>query len=270
MLRFERPSSFEGYMTASFPASIASSAQIDPSTSLGAFCFVGEQVLIGKQCQIGHHVVIHDGTVIGDHVRIDDHATLGKQPMRALNSAFTGAQAQPPLVVGDGCLIGAGAVLYAGCRLDRHVLVADLATVREEVTVGAYTIIGRGVAVENQCTIGRYCKLETNAYLTAYSTIEDRVFVAPGVLTSNDNFIGRTAERFKHFAGVTIRKGGRVGVGAVVLPGIEIAPDSLLAAGGLATHDTEPRSVFAGVPARRFKDVPTDQLLENQGWEDAP
>ena len=47
----------------------------------------------------------------------------------------------------------------------------------------------------DKCTIGRYCKLETNVYITAYSVVEDRVFVAPGVLTSNDNYIGRTEER---------------------------------------------------------------------------
>ena len=255
-------------MTAAQTSPIADSAIIDPSATLGAYCVIGEHVQIGRNCQIGQHVVIHDGTKIGDNVRIDDHATLGKQPMRSLNSAVTQVKRQPPLVVGDGCLIGAGAVLYAGCTLGSHVLVADLATVREDVTVGDYTILGRGVAVENRCTIGRYCKLETNAYLTAYSTLEDRVFVAPGVLTSNDNFVGRSEERFKHFAGVTIRKGGRVGVGAVILPGIEVAADSLVAAGGVATHDTESRSVFAGVPARRFKDVPADQLLENQGWAD--
>ncbi len=258
----------ESGMTSTLSLPIAASATIQSGTTMGAFCVIGDNVRIGQNCQIGHHVVIHPDTIIGDNVRIDDHATLGKQPMRSLNSAVTKATSQPPLVVGDGCLIGAGAVLYAGCTLGTNVLVADLATIREEVTVGDFTIVGRGVAIENRCVVGRYCKLETNAYLTAYSTLEDRVFIAPGVLTSNDNFVGRSEERFKHFAGATIRRGGRVGVGAVILPGIEIAPDSLVAAGGLATHDTEPRSVFAGVPARRFKDVPADQLLENQGWKD--
>jgi len=51
------------------------------------------------------------------------------------------------------------------------------------------------VTVENQCSIGRFCKLETESYITAYSKLGDRVFIAPGVLTSNDNFVGRTEER---------------------------------------------------------------------------
>jgi hypothetical protein len=146
--------------------------------------------------------------------------------------------------------------------------VADLATVREEVTVGAFTIIGRGVAVENQCTIGRYCKLETNAYLTAYSTLEDRVFVAPGVLTSNDNYLGRTEERFDHFEGVTVRRGGRLGVGAVILPGKTVEPDAVVAAGAVLTRDADAETIVAGIPARPFRNVPDAQLLDRQGWDE--
>ena len=78
--------------------------------------------------------------------------------------------------------------------------------------------------------IGRYCKLETESYITAYSTLEDRVFVAPGVVTTNDNFVGRTKERFEHFKGVTVRRGGRIGAGATVLPGKDVGEDALVAA----------------------------------------
>jgi serine O-acetyltransferase len=245
---------------------IDASARIGAGTVLGQFCVIGARVVLGEGCQVGHHVVIHDGTVIGGHVRIDDHAVIGKQPMRAANSAVTQEAQQPPARIGDRCLIGTGAVLYAGCVLGEKVLVADLATLREQVTVGEGTIIGRGVAVENQCRIGRYCKLETNAYVCAYSVLEDRAFLAPGVLTSNDNFLGRTAERFKHFRGVTVRRGGRVGVGAVVLPGKEVGPDAVVAAGALLTHDAEAGLVHTGLPARPLRPVPSEQLLDQQGW----
>ncbi len=250
------------------PTAIAASARIGEGTTLGHFCVVGENVTIGAGCQIGHHVVIHEGTVIGEAVRIDDHATIGKQPMRAANSAVTAGTRQPPARIGPRCLLGAGVVLYAGCTLGEKVLVADLATIREDVSVGAFTIVGRGVAIENRCTVGRYCKLETNAYLAAYSVLEDRVFVAPGVLTSNDNFLGRTEERFKHFKGVTVRRGGRLGVGAVVLPGKAVGPDAVVAAGALLTRDADAEVIYAGIPATPFRTVPDEQKLANQGWED--
>lgn len=249
--------------------SIHPSAVLGPGTTVGEGCVVGAHVRTGSNCRIGHCVVIHADTVIGNDVRIDDHATLGKLPMRAANSATTKEQELAPLTIGDQSIVGTGVVVYRGATVDGRVLMADLATVRENVTIGRGTIVGRGVTVENFCTVGRYCKLESECYLTAYSTLEDRVFVAPGVVTSNDNFVGRTAERFKHFKGVTVRKGGRIGAGSVVLPGIVIGEDGLVAAGSVVTRDVPARTIVLGSPAKPWRPVPVEQLLENQGWSDS-
>jgi acetyltransferase-like isoleucine patch superfamily enzyme len=245
------------------------SASIDPTATLGDHCCVGPRVRIGPGCRIGHQVVIHADTVVGKDVRIDDHATLGKLPMKAANSATTKEQELPPLTVGELCIVGTGVVLYRGAAIDAKVLMADLCTVRENVTIGRGTIVGRGVTVENFCKVGRYCKLESECYITAYSELEDRVFIAPGVVTSNDNFVGRTAERFKHFKGVTVRRGGRIGAGSVLLPGVTVGEDGLVAAGSVVTRDVPARTIVMGSPAKPWREVPVEQLLENQGWVDS-
>ncbi|MCI0405748.1 MAG: N-acetyltransferase [candidate division Zixibacteria bacterium] len=246
---------------------IAKTAKIGKGTKIGENGVIGQKVRIGAGCLIGNGVVIHDGSEIGANVRIDDNTVIGKQPMRAANSAVTKEQQLPAARIGDNCIIGTSVVIYAGSLLGNRVLVADLSTVRENVAVGDFTIVGRGVAIENFCKIGAYCKLETNAYITAYSELEDRVFVAPCVATSNDNFVGRTKERFKHFKGVTVKKGGRIGVNATILPGKVIAEDTLVAAGALVTRNTTARKIVAGVPAKELRDVPKEQLLENQEWK---
>lgn len=247
---------------------IHATATIGDHTRWGEYCIVGPDVSVGSNCEIGHHVVLAAGTVIGSGVRIDDGAVIGKEPMRAANTAVTKERTLPPAVIGDECIIGTHAVIYRGATIGDRVMIADLATVREDVTIGDSTIIGRGVAIENRCTIGRFCKLETNVYITAYSTLGDRVFVAPGVLTSNDNFVGRTEERFKHFKGVTIGRGGRIGVGAVILPGKTVGDDALVAAGAVLVNDAPPRQIVVGVPAKPLRDVPTEQLLDAQNWPD--
>ncbi|HVP06943.1 MAG TPA: acyltransferase [Candidatus Acidoferrum sp.] len=247
---------------------ISRTVRIGAGTTHGEFCCIGEDVRIGAGCVIGHHVVIHDGSTIGDNARIDDGCVIGKLPMRAANTAVTSDKQVPPVEIGSNCIIGTHVVIYRGCSIGQKVLVADLSTIRENVTIGDFTIVGRGVAIENFCTIGRYVKLETNVYITAYSEIEDRVFVAPCVATSNDNYIGRTEERFKHFKGAIVRRGARIGVNATILPGITINADSLVAAGALVTKDTPAKMVVAGVPAKPFREVPPEQLLDNQGWKE--
>ena len=245
------------------------SAVLGAGTTLGENCVVGENVRVGSGCRVGHGVVIHADTVIGAQVRIDDYASLGKLPMRAANSAVTREQELPPLAVGDLSIVGSGAVLYRGASIADKVLMADLCTVRENVSIGRGTIVGRGVTIENFCKVGRFCKLESECYITAYSELEDRVFVAPGVVTSNDNYVGRTAERFKHFRGVTVRRGGRIGAGAVLLPGITVGEDGLVAAGSLVTRDVPARTIVMGQPAKPWRPVPVEQWLENQGWIDS-
>jgi serine O-acetyltransferase len=246
---------------------IAPTAQIDPTAriasdaQIGHFAVVNAGADIGAGCRVGNHAVIHEGSRIGAGVRVDDHAVVGKLPMRAARSAITTDAPLPAATVGDDCIIGTGAVLYRGCDIAPRVLVADYATIRERVSVGAETIVGRGVAIESDTTVGARCKLETNAYLTAFSVVEDDVFIAPGVLTSNDNFMGRTEERKKHFRGPRIRRGARLGVGAVVLPGREVPEEAVVGAGAVLTRDADAGQVHVGVPARPVREVAAEQLM---------
>jgi len=143
-------------------------------------------------------------------------------------------------------------------------MVADLASIREDVEIGAYTIIGRGVTVENKVRVGQRCKIETEAYITALSEIEDGCFVAPEVTFTNDNFLGRTKERFKYHKGVTMKRGARIGANVTVLPGITVGADALVAAGSIVTRDVPGGKVVLGTPAKAWRDVPVEQLLENQ------
>lgn len=235
---------------------------IHPTATIGEYCVIGDNVTIGEGCVIGHHAVIHEDTVIGDSVRIDDFACIGKRPMKAAGSAVTKQTDLPACVIGSGSIIGTGAVIYRGCVLGEKVLAADLATVRERVTVGAGTIIGRGASIECDCTVGRQCKIETNAYITAYSVLGDRCFIAPGVVTSNDNYAGRGKERFRHFKGVTVKNGGRIAAGSVILPGKTIGEQGMAAAGSVVTRDVPAKTVVAGTPARILRPVPEEQLLE--------
>jgi UDP-2-acetamido-3-amino-2,3-dideoxy-glucuronate N-acetyltransferase len=243
---------------------ISDNTSIGENNKFGHFVVIEEKVKIGDNCLIGNNVVIHEGSIIGNNVRIDDNSVIGKQPMRSVNSIFKDEKQLPPAQIEDDCMIGAGAIIYCGCLIGAKTLVADTAVIRENVIIGSKTIIGRGTTIENFCKVGSNCKIQTDVYLTAYSEVEDFVFIAPCVVTSNDNYAARSKERFGKFKGVTIKKGGRVGAGAIILPGKVINEDGFVAAGSVVTKDVEMETIVAGNPAKVLRKVPEDQLLKNQ------
>jgi acetyltransferase-like isoleucine patch superfamily enzyme len=206
--------------------------------------------------------IVHPGTVLGEGVKVLEHAVVGKQPSLSPRSTAK-REDLPPTELGDGTIVSTGAVVFAGTKVGSRVILGDQSCVRERVVVGDDVVIGRGSLVENDTTIGALTKIQAEAYITAYSTLEEQVFIAPCVVTTNDNFMGRTEQRHELIKGPTIRRGARIGGGAILLPGIEIGEEAFVGAGAVVTKDVEPRMLVVGNPARVLRPVPEDELLED-------
>jgi acetyltransferase-like isoleucine patch superfamily enzyme len=207
--------------------------------------------------------IVYPGTLLGNGVKVLENAVVGKQPSLSPRSTAK-REPLPPTVIGDGTIVSTGAIVFAGTRIGARVIVGDQACVRERVEIGDDVVVGRGVLVENDTTIGALTKIQANAYITAYSTLEDNVFIAPCVVTTNDNFMGRTERRHELIKGPTVRRGARVGGGAILCPGIVIGEDAFVGAGAVVTKDVAPRMLVVGSPARVLRGVSADELLENQ------
>jgi acetyltransferase-like isoleucine patch superfamily enzyme len=204
--------------------------------------------------------IVYPGTVLGDGVKVLENAVVGKQPTLSPRST---ARREPlaPSTIGEGTIVSTGAIVFAGSTIGDRVILGDQSCVRERVTIGDDVVVGRGSLVENDTSIGAMTKIQADAYITAYSTLEDNVFIAPCVVTTNDNRMGRTEQRFGNMKGPTIRRGARIGGGAVLCPGIEIGEEAFVGAGAVVTKDVPPRVVVVGSPARVLRDVPSDELL---------
>jgi acetyltransferase-like isoleucine patch superfamily enzyme len=209
---------------------------------------------------IAETAIVYPGTVIGDGCKILDHAVVGKQPTLSPRSTATHEELRP-LELGPGTIVSTGAIVFAGTRLGAHVIVGDQACVRERCEIGDDVVIGRGSLVENDSTVGARTKIQAMAYVTAYATLEEDVFLAPCVQTSNDNFMGRTERRHALRRGPTIRRGARVGVGAVLCPAVEVGAEAFVGAGAVVVKDVPPGAVVVGNPARVLRDVPPEELL---------
>ncbi len=210
--------------------------------------------------EIAQTAVVYPGTVLGEGCRILDYAVIGKQP--SLSPRSTAAQEElPALELGAGTVVSTGAVVFAGTIVGARVIVGDQACVRERCTIGDDVVIGRGSLVENDTFVGDRTKIQADAYVTAYCTLEEDVFIAPCVVTTNDNFMGRTERRHELRRGPTIRRGARVGGGAVLLPGIEVGAEAFVGAGAVVLRDVPARALVVGNPARQIREVPEEELL---------
>ena len=202
--------------------------------------------------------------MLGDGVRVLENAVVGKQPSLGASSTAK-RDPLPPTTIGDGTVISTGAIVFAGSSIGAGCIVGDQSCIRERVTMADDCILGRGSLIENDTTVGAGTRIQAEAYITAYSTLEEDVFIAPCVVTTNDNFMGRTEKRKSLMKGPTIRRGARVGGGAILLPGIEVGEEAFVAAGAVVTKDVPPRKLVVGSPAKVLRDVADDELRENGG-----
>jgi acetyltransferase-like isoleucine patch superfamily enzyme len=212
--------------------------------------------------EVAETAIVYPGTVLGDGCKILDYAVVGKPPTLGPRST-TKQENLPPLELGFGTVVSTGAIVFAGSRIGARVIVGDQACVRERCDIGDDVVIGRGALVENDTTVGTLTKIQADAYITAYSTLEDNVFIAPRVITTNDNFMGRTEKRHALRKGPTIRRGARVGAGAVLCPGVEVGEEAFVGAGAVVVKDVPPRVVVVGNPAQTLRDVSPEELLES-------
>jgi len=224
---------------------IAKTAHITGSASLGHNCVVMEGAWIGEDVVIGHNVIIYDGTRIGDGVFVGDNVVLGRQPRSGASSTRLTSPAGP-LEIGEGVVIGTAVVIYAGTKVGREAMVADLACIREGCVIGERSRIGRQVAVGENVLVGKGCAVQTGVLLVSDSIVEDNVFIGPGVYTCNDKYMSRREYAYRS---PVIRQGASVGGHATLLPGVEIGRNAVVGAGAVVVKDVPEGVTVVGNPA---------------------
>lgn len=232
--------------------SVHSTAIISPDAVLGANVTVGPYAVIGaatigRGSIIHPHVVIADGVQIGEQVEVFPGAFLGKEPKGA------GALARQPVFerkieIGNECSIGPHAVIYYDVTIGSNTLLGDGASIREQCRVGNYCVISRYVTINYNTSIGNHTKIMDMSHITGNAKIGSNVFISLLVGTTNDNLV--RSGYSDHVLGPSIGNGAVIGVGASLLPALQIGADSTVAAGAVVTKDVPQGAVVAGVPAK--------------------
>ena len=104
--------------------------------------------------------------------------------------------------------------------------------------------IGKGVFVNHSLT----------CMAAGGITIDDGVMIGPNVriVTDNHDFENRMVLRCKP---VHICQNSWIGVGAIILPGVTIGENAVVAAGAVVTKDVVPNTIVGGNPAKFIKSI---------------
>lgn len=132
--------------------------------------------------------------------------------------------------------------------------------------------VGEGTLVKPRCyfgspgpiTIGArsYISYRCDFDGTGPVAIGDGVYIAAGASVGTcTHDIGGPEKRagHQHADGVRVGDGSWVGMNSTILPGVTIGSGCVVAAGSVVTHDTEPNCLYAGVPAKRVRELDDPQ-----------
>ncbi len=117
-----------------------------------------------------------------------------------------------------------------------------------------HTNLGRHISLGKNVFINHACSFLDLGGIT----IEDEVMVGPRVnITSEDHPVDVSSRKTLVPSEVIIRKNAWIGAGAIILPGVTVGENSVVAAGAVVRKDVPPNTVVGGVPAKILKEILT-------------
>lgn len=147
---------------------------------------------------------------VGLYSIVDDNVTIG-------NNVYIGnyVHIRPGVVIGDNTEIRDYCFLAEGCVIGNNCRVYQYANIGSEVVVGNWCYIGAKTIITNDKELG-WPKHKPDDWVKEPAVIEDHV---------------------------------KIGVGAVILPGVTLSKGSRIGAGAVVANNTEKNKTYIGIPA---------------------
>lgn len=136
--------------------------------------------------------------------------------------------------------------------------------------VWQFVVILPDARIGSDCNICSHCMIESDVVIGDRVTVKsgvqlwdglrvgDDVFIGPNASFTNDRF-PRSRQRPEKYLETVVEQGASIGAGAVVLPGIRIGSNAMVAAGAVVTRSVPPNAIVVGNPAKIVGYVDADR-----------
>ncbi|WP_347489323.1 DapH/DapD/GlmU-related protein [Desulfoscipio sp. XC116] len=220
---------------------------------------ISEQAYIADNVIIGDNVIIEDGVyidynvIIRDNVHIKRNTYIGARCILGeyLADFYRDSKNKyHPLIVGEDSIIRSETILYGDSVIGDHFQTGHRVTIREKAIIGNNVRIGTLSDIQGHCIIEDYVNLHSNVHIGMKSVIKKYAWIFPYVVLTND-----PNPPSEQLLGVTVNEYAVIATGSIILPGVDIGKDSLIAAGAIVTKDVPGMKVYGGNPAKEMCDI---------------
>ena len=108
--------------------------------------------------------------------------------------------------------------------------------------------------IENDVIIGNNVTIKNGVYLWDGIELEDKVFIGPNVTFTNDKY-PRSKQYPNYFQKTILKQGCSIGAASVILGGITIGQNSMIAAGSIVTKNVPSDELWMGSPAKFIRKI---------------
>ncbi len=196
---------------------------------------VSADAIIGDGSEIGPYTVVHANVELGHRVKVGSHCELG---------IATPLGDGTPLKIGNDSLIRSHSVFYESSSIQSGMVTGHHVIVREKTNAGTGFQIGTFCEIQGDCLIGDYVRFQSSIFAGKNTVIGNFVWILPYAVLTND-----PTPPSNVMIGCKIEDYASVGAAAVIMPGVTVGHNSLIAANACVTRNVPSWTCVAGVPA---------------------
>ena len=173
-------------------AIVEEGAQLGNNVKIGAFCFVGKNVILEDNAELKTHVVIDNKVTIGAGTSIHSFAVIGGSPQNIKHHGI-GAE----IIIGKNNIIREHVTINIGTEIDEmKTVIGDNCFIMIGVHIAHDCMLGNNVIMANNTTLGGHIHIEDNVFIGGLSAIHQFVRIGNCAMIGGASAVARDVGPF--------------------------------------------------------------------------